>query len=60
MELIRSENFAVVLIVFGLAVFALVWNKNIQNLLPVPGLLRDLTLGVSHDHEFPKSEGLEV
>ena len=38
------NNF-VVLIVFGLVVFALVWNKNIQNLLPVAGLLRDLTLG---------------
>ena len=35
-----------------LVVFALVtsWNKNKENLLPVAGFLRDLTLGVSHDH----------
>ena len=46
----KWNNFAVVLNVFVLAVFALVWNKNIQNLLPVAGLLRDLTIGVSHDH----------
>ena len=31
-----------------------------RSLLPVAGLLRDLTLGVSQDHEFPKSECLEV
>ena len=42
-----TRKFAVVLIVFGLVVFALVWNKNIQNLLPVAGLLRDLTLTVN-------------
>ena len=56
----KRNNFAVVLVIFGLVVFALVWNKNIQNLLPVAGLLHDLTLGVSHDCEFPRSEGLEV
>ena len=46
----KRNNFAVVLIVFGLVVFVLVWNKNIQNLLPVAGLSRNVTLRVSHDH----------
>ena len=34
--------------ILGLVFFVLVWNKNMQNLLPVAGLLSDLTLGVSH------------
>ena len=37
-----GNNFAIVLIVFILVAFALVWNKNIENLLPVFNYQREI------------------